>query len=276
MPTRPRPHSGDPVRRHGRPPRSGVVALGALPFVDAMAGYLVIPRFAMGISPRCGRVHPALGHRRRPGGHGAPRHRRALRRRDLAVRHHARSGRRASRHRPLVLHVLGRLPRHGGRCRLRHAPAGRHAAQGGPVSPRHTRARRTAPALGRAASPPCWRAQLHDLLHAGPRRGLLRCQPRTPRGPSRRPGLVPSPGRHRASRRHRTCRRGRPTGPGPVLQEPRGTRLRGRRDRRDAQFLLRRAVGARRALHGRVPFGRASRHEDRGAPPHARRRARAA
>ncbi|MGA2471889.1 MAG: isochorismate synthase [Acidimicrobiales bacterium] len=36
----------DTVRRPG----SGVVALGALPFVDAMAGYLVIPRFTMGIS----------------------------------------------------------------------------------------------------------------------------------------------------------------------------------------------------------------------------------
>jgi isochorismate synthase len=36
----------DTVGRTG----SGVVALGALPFVDAMAGYLVIPRFTMGIS----------------------------------------------------------------------------------------------------------------------------------------------------------------------------------------------------------------------------------
>ncbi len=33
-----------------RHPGSGVVALGVLPFVDAMAGYLVIPRFTMGIS----------------------------------------------------------------------------------------------------------------------------------------------------------------------------------------------------------------------------------
>ena len=36
----------DTVGRAG----SGVVALGALPFVDAMDGYLVIPRFTMGIS----------------------------------------------------------------------------------------------------------------------------------------------------------------------------------------------------------------------------------
>lgn len=36
----------DTVGRTG----SGVVALGALPFVDAMHGYLVIPRFTMGIS----------------------------------------------------------------------------------------------------------------------------------------------------------------------------------------------------------------------------------
>jgi isochorismate synthase len=33
-----------------RCPGSGVVALGALPFEDAMAGHLVIPRFSMGIS----------------------------------------------------------------------------------------------------------------------------------------------------------------------------------------------------------------------------------
>ena len=82
---------GHPVRRRGAAARFGgrwrsARSLSTTP----SAGYLVVPRFTMGIVTRRRRHHPPLGHRRRAGRPGSPRDRRALRRRHLAVRHDAR------------------------------------------------------------------------------------------------------------------------------------------------------------------------------------------
>ena len=107
---------------------------------------------------------------------------------------------------------------------------------------------RAAPPVGRPAPAPGRRAELHHLLHARPRRHVLRGQPRAPGRPARDPGVEPPPGRHRAPGRHRPGRRRRPARPGRVGQEPRGAPLRRRRDRRHPGALLRRAVGAARAL----------------------------
>ena len=68
---------------------SGPVALGALPFADAFGGHLVIPRFTMGTSRDADGVTRRWATAVGPADFGAARHRRALRRRHLAVRHDA-------------------------------------------------------------------------------------------------------------------------------------------------------------------------------------------
>ena len=69
---------------------SGPVALGALPFTDAIGGHLVIPRFTMGTSRDADGVTRRWATAVGPADARPARHRRALRRRHLAVRHHAR------------------------------------------------------------------------------------------------------------------------------------------------------------------------------------------
>ena len=88
-----------------------------------VGGLLVIPRFTMGIVERRRRGDPPLGHRGRAGGRAAARHRRALRRGHLAVRHRAR--RESARPTCSVSAVATPLDR---RPRRQVARAGRHHA----------------------------------------------------------------------------------------------------------------------------------------------------
>ena len=134
-----------------------------------------------------------------------------------------------------------------------------HPAQGRAVAARRGPPQRRAPPVRRPAPAPGRRAELHHLLHARPRRLVLRRQPRAPGGAARDPGLEPPPGRHRATGRHRPHRRRRPARPGRVGQEPRRAPLRRGRDRRRPGAVLRRAVGPGGALRGRLPLGGAPR-----------------
>ena len=124
-----------------------------------------------------------------------------------------------------------------------------------------------APAAGR-------RAELHHLLHARPRRLLLRRQPRAPGRPPRPPRHLPPAGRHRAAGRHRPVRRRRPARPGRRRPRDRGRApLRGRRRspptwRRSATELS----VPDGALAGRLPLRGPPRHPHRGRAGRARPR----
>ena len=76
---------------------SGPVALGALPFYDTFGGSLVVPRFTMGTSRDADGVTRRWATAVGPADVATARHRRALRRRHLAVRHDARLRRRRRR-----------------------------------------------------------------------------------------------------------------------------------------------------------------------------------
>ena len=94
----------DAVRRPG----SGPVALGALPFLDAMDGHLVIPRFTMGISRDADGVTRRWATAVGPADARAARDRRTVRCRHLAVRHDARRRRRPGRRRSVHSHERAR------------------------------------------------------------------------------------------------------------------------------------------------------------------------
>ena len=171
----------DAVQRPG----TGVVALGALPFLDTRQGHLIVPRFTMGIAQEPDGDHPPLGHRGGPHRLAPAGHRRALRRRHMAVRRPARIGRGRGRrhhradHGP---HPRG-LPGAGGPRRRHHAGPGRRAGQGRPLPQRDRRAGRPPPPLRRPAPAAGARARLHHLLVPGPRRDLLRRLARAARWP---------------------------------------------------------------------------------------------
>ena len=257
-----------PVRRPRALPRARASSRsGALPFADAMAGHLVDPPLHHGDRPRRRRRDPALGHR----GRARPT-RRCPRPTSSST---PSSGSTAPR--PTVAadpgvvrlthaHDLGRLrapwwptpwppwPRPGPRCARSSCPGPSPSELDGPAPPR-----------GRAAPPARRRAQLHHLLHARARRHLLRRQPRAPGGPPRRR-------RARAIPWPAPCARGDTARADADAQRDLARSAKNREEHRYVVEeiaaalapLLRRAVGARRAVARRLPLGGPPRHADRG------------
>ena len=192
---------------------SGPVALGALPFHDTFGGHLVVPRFTMGTSRDADGVTRRWATAVGPADVALPDHRRALRRRHLAVRHDARHtghGRGRGRPgRPLHPDDRRRLRSHGQGRRRPHGRARFHPAQGGAVA--------ADPRCACAASSPC-------------RPSCAGCGPASPTAPSSpcpcptAPSSAPAPSSSwpgtapgcRATPWPEPCRGARPPGPTPT------------------------------------------------------------
>ena len=191
------------------------MALGALPFVHAFEGYLVIPRFTMGTSrdadgvtrrwatavgpadtplPDTDELFDAViwqyGHAAAPAVGGA--------RAEAGAGSELTTAMDSDGYAAMVADAVAAMGAPG--ATLRKVVLSR------PVSVRLDGPLPLSTVLAPAARR---RAQLHHLLHARPRRLLLRGEPRAAGGPSRRAGVVLPLGRDGAPGRHRPLRRRR-------------------------------------------------------------------
>ena len=249
---------------------SGPVALGALPFTDAFAGHLVIPRFTLGTSRDVDGVTRRWATAVGPADTPLPETDELF---DAVIWQYGTAP-------PAVTQTEARpaelttsmdtrgLCRHGVRRRRRDGRPRRHPAQGGAVP-----ARRASGCPGRSPWRPCCA-------------GSAPPNPTAPSSPCRSPtapssGPAPSswspataPG-SRATRWRAPCRVATPpaptpmpsaTSPGPPRTAP-STATSSRRSRRPWRPFCAELSAPRGALAGRLPVGGPPRHADRG---HAR------